>query len=107
MAASAAAPSSRPMVSISLEAVVGLGRLLLERIDELDDEVDGLDRELWTSARGHEETARLMAIPGIGPVATLAPQAIAAPMKNFRRWRGLRQTSRRSPAKSGLMISAT
>ena len=67
MAASAAAPSSRPTFSISLEAVVRLGRLLLERIDELDEEVDGLDRELWTSARGHEETARLMAVPGIGP----------------------------------------
>ena len=50
------------------EAVVELGRLLLGRIDELDEKIDGLDGKIRTSAREHEETARLMTIPGIGPV---------------------------------------
>ena len=59
------------------EAVVELGRLLLGRIDELDEKVNGLDRELRTSARENEETARLMTIPGVGPVTALALQAFA------------------------------
>ena len=54
------------------EAVVELGRLLLGRIDELDEKIDGLDRKLRASARQHEETARLMTIPGIGPITALA-----------------------------------
>ena len=45
------------------EAVAELGRLLLGRIDELDEKIDGLDRKIRTSAREHEETARLMTIP--------------------------------------------
>ncbi len=69
------------------EAVVELGRLLLGQIDELDAKIDGLDREIRTSAREHEETARLMTIPGIGPVTALAIQAFAPPMESFRRGR--------------------
>ena len=45
------------------KAVVELGRLLLGRIDELDEKINGLDRELRTSARENEETACLMTIP--------------------------------------------
>ena len=41
----------------------GLGRLLLGRIDELED----------------KETARLLTIPGIGPILAMALQAIAPP----------------------------
>ena len=51
------------------EAVVELGWLLLGRIDEL------------------EETARLMTIPGIGPITALALEAFAPPMESFRRGR--------------------
>ena len=69
------------------EAVVELGRLLLGRIDELDEKIDGLDRELRTSARECEEAARLMTIPGIGPVTAMAIQAFAPPMESFRRGR--------------------
>ena len=68
-------------------AVVELGRLLLERIDELDEKIDGLDCELRASAREDEETARLMTIPGIGPVTAMALQAFAPPMESFRRGR--------------------
>ena len=69
------------------EAVVELGWLLLERIDELDEKVDGLNRKLRASARENEDTARLMTIPGIGPITALAIQAFAPPMESFRRGR--------------------
>ena len=69
------------------EAVVELGGLLLGRIDELDEKIDGLDREIRASAREDEETARLMTIPGIGPVTAMAIQAFAPPMESFRRGR--------------------
>ena len=59
----------------------------LGRIDELDEKIDGLDRKIGTSARDNEETARLMTIPGIGPVTAMALQAFAPPMESFRRGR--------------------
>ena len=65
------------------EAVVELGSLLLGRIDELDEKIDGLDRKIRTSARENEETARLMTIPGVGPVTALALQAFAPPMEKL------------------------
>ena len=77
------------------EAVAELGRLLLGRIDELDEEIDGLDRELQTSARECEEAARLMTIPGIGPVTAMAIQAFAPPMESFRRGRDFSAWPRR------------
>ena len=45
------------------------------------------DRKLRASARQHEETARLMTIPAIGPITALAIQAFAPPMEGFRRGR--------------------
>ncbi len=69
------------------EEVVGLGRLLLARIDELDEKIDGLGRKIRTSARECEERARLMTIPGVGPVTALAIRAFAPPMESFRRGR--------------------
>ncbi len=68
-------------------AVVELGWLLLRQIDELDEKIDGLGREFRKSARADEETARLMTIPGIGPITALAIQAFAPPMESFRRGR--------------------
>ncbi len=68
-------------------AVVELGGLLLGRIVELDEKIDGLDRELRTSARECEEAARPMTIPGIGPVTAMAIQAFAPPMESFQRGR--------------------
>ncbi len=69
------------------EAVVELGGLLLERIHELDERIDGLSVELLAAAREDEEAARLMTIPGIGPVTALAIQAFAPPMESSRRGR--------------------
>jgi len=69
------------------ETVAELGWLLLRRIGELDEKIDGLDRELRTSARECDDTARLMTIPGVGPVTAMALQAFAPPMESFRRGR--------------------
>ena len=69
------------------EAVLELGRLLLERIGGLDEMIFGLDKKLQACAREDEETARLMTIPGIGPITALAIQAFAPPMESFRRGR--------------------
>ena len=69
------------------ETVVELGWLLLGRIDELDAKIDGLEGKIRASAREDEETARLMTIPGIGPITALALQAFAPPMESFRRGR--------------------
>ena len=69
------------------ETVVELGWLLLERIDEADEKIDRLDRKIRSSARELEETARVMTIPGIGPITALALQAFAPPMESFRRGR--------------------
>ena len=69
------------------EAVVKLGRLLIGRIGELDDKIDGLNRELRVRVRENEETARLMTIPGVGPITATAILAFAPPMESFRRGR--------------------
>ena len=69
------------------EAVAELGWLLLGRIDELNEQIDELDQKIQTSARECEETARLMTIPGVGPVTAMAMQAFAPPMESFRRGR--------------------
>ena len=66
------------------EAVVELGWLPAGRIDELDEKIEGPDRKIRkirTSAREREQTARLMTIPGIGPITALALQAFAPPME--------------------------
>ena len=64
-----------------------LGRLLLEQIAGLGEKIVGLEKELRISARQDEEAARLMTIPGIGPITAMAFQAFAPPMEGFRRGR--------------------
>ena len=71
------------------EQVGELGRLLLEQIAGLGEKIVGLEKELRISARQDEEAARLMTIPGIGPITAMAFQAFAPPMEGFRRGRDL------------------
>ena len=71
------------------EWVRELGRLFLEQIDELGEKIHGLDKKLRACAREDEEAARLMTIPGNGPITALAIQALAPPMESFRRGRDL------------------
>ena len=68
-------------------AVCVLGGLLLDQIADLNEKVGGLEMEIRASARQDEEAARLMTIPGIGPISAMAVQAFAPPMESFRRGR--------------------
>ena len=56
------------------------------RSDRDLDKIDGLEKER-TSARQDAEAARLMTIPGVGPITAMAIQAFAPPMESFRRGR--------------------
>ena len=64
-----------------------LGRLLFDRIVELSAEIGRLEKELHVCARRDEDAARLMTIPGVGPITAMALQAFAPPMESFRRGR--------------------
>ena len=55
-----------------LEPVRELGALLLDQIADLDEKIAALGDELHERARGDEQTARLMSIPGIGPLSAMA-----------------------------------
>ena len=61
-----------------------LGGLLLDRIAALDAKIAGLDREIHLHARRDADAARLMTIPGIGPICAMAIQAFAPPLESFR-----------------------
>ena len=64
-----------------------LGTLLFDRIEALDAEIAGLEKEVGKAARRDDDAARLMTIPGIGPVTAMALQAFAPPLESFRRGR--------------------
>ena len=69
------------------EKVREMGRLLLERIADLDEQIKELQKDIRANARQDEEARRLMTIPGIGPICASAIQAFAPPMESFRRGR--------------------
>ena len=50
------------------EPVRELGGVLLGQIAHLDAKIGGLEKELRACARQGEQAARLMTIPGIGPI---------------------------------------
>ena len=64
-----------------------LGVLMLDQIAGLASKIRGLDKELRAHASRDEEAARLMTIPGIGPITAMALQALAPPMESFRNGR--------------------
>ena len=67
------------------ESVRELGSVLIDQILGLDSKIEGLEVDLRARAHEDEETARLMTIPGVGPVTAMALQAFAPPMESFRR----------------------
>ena len=69
------------------DAVREMGALLLDQIVGLDGKIEALDKELRARGRQDEEVARLMTIPGVGPVCASAIQAFAPPLASFRRGR--------------------
>jgi transposase len=60
-----------------------LGRLLVEQITWLDTKIMGLAKAIRAAASHDEEVARLMGMPGIGPICAMAIRAFAPPMESF------------------------
>ena len=67
------------------EGVRGACEVLLRMIDMDSGEIAEIEQEMRAQAAA--ETARLMSIPGIGPVGAMAFQAFAPPLEGFRRGR--------------------
>jgi transposase len=68
-------------------AVRELGRLLLEQIAWLDTKIAGLAKAIRAAATQDEEVARLMTMPGVGPICAMAIRAFAPPLESFGRAR--------------------
>jgi transposase len=69
------------------EAVRALGRLYLGRIEDCSATIKRLERDICEGSKSDEDTARLMTIPGVGPICAAALQAFAPPMETFRNGR--------------------
>lgn len=61
--------------------------MLLEHIVDLSHRIGVLDKQLRVQARSDELAARLMTIPGIGPICATAIEALAPPASTFRKGR--------------------
>jgi transposase len=64
-----------------------VGAVYLDMIDRLSEKIAGLEGELRRQAAAGEVTARLMTMPGVGPITAAAIEAFAPPMGEFRRGR--------------------
>ena len=69
------------------ELVRDLGRLYLDQIAQISDEIDKLDKRIATAARENSTARRLQTMPGIGPVCAMAIASFAPAMREFRRGR--------------------
>ena len=69
------------------ELVVSTTAVLFERVDELNAQVDELDKQMCTLVRENEELRRLTTIPGVGEVTALAVHAFTPAMDSFARGR--------------------
>ena len=69
------------------ELVVTTAGLLFDRIDELNAQLDEVDKQMRSIAREDEELRRLMTIPGVGEVGAMAVHAFAPAMESFARGR--------------------
>ena len=67
-----------------LPPVRELGRLYLAQIAQLSAQIAELERRLRTTAVTGVPTARLMTMPGIGPITAMAIITFAPPMESFR-----------------------
>jgi transposase len=62
-------------------------QVMIEMLEELDQRIAELDKEIAKRVREDEVGRRLMTIPGVGPIAATAIAALAPPMESFRRGR--------------------
>jgi transposase len=67
--------------------VVETARLYLEQIEVLSSRIASLEKALKSEAKCSESTARLMSMPGMGPITAMAIEAFAPTMTTFRKGR--------------------
>jgi transposase len=75
--------SDSPLPSV----VRQLAQMLTKQIAELQGKIDVLEKEIKVRAASEAHAARLMTMPGIGPICAMAIQAFAPPMESFRNGR--------------------
>ena len=77
------------------EAAKAMFRTMLDLLEELNDRIGDLDKEIAWRAREDAIARRLMTIPGVGPVTATAIRALAPPAetsakgRDFAAWLGL------------------
>jgi len=67
--------------------VVETARLYLEQIGVLSSRIASLEKAFRSEAKRSQSTARLMSMPGMGPITAMAVEAFAPTMAAFRRGR--------------------
>lgn len=67
--------------------VVETARIYLEQIDLLTARISNLEKVLKSEAQQSDNTARLMSMPGIGPITAMAIEAFAPTMTTFQKGR--------------------
>lgn len=67
--------------------VVETARIYLEQIDLLNARILNLEKVLKSEAQQSENTARLLSMPGVGPITAMAIEAFAPSMTTFRKGR--------------------
>jgi transposase len=69
------------------EAARTMFLVMTGQLEQLNDQVALLDKEIAKRAREEEAARRLMTIPGIGPITATAQLALAPPVEGFARGR--------------------
>lgn len=69
------------------EGVVELARMLLAQIEELSERIEALEKQVRERAKQDEAAARLMTMPGIGPITATALVTFAPAPETFARGR--------------------
>lgn len=67
--------------------VLEIASMLLAQIDALQEKITALEIKIRGRAPKDERAARLMTIPGVGPICAAAIESFAPPMEGFRRGR--------------------
>jgi transposase len=69
------------------EAARVMLQVMTGQLEQLDEQVALLDKEIARRAREDEDARRLMTIPGVGPITATALLALAPPIETFSRGR--------------------
>lgn len=69
------------------EAAKAMFRTMLDLLEELNDRIGDLDKEIARRAREDAIARQLMTIPGVGPITATAIAALAPPAETFAKGR--------------------